>query len=44
MVHPYPGENGNIVNYNAGKPLPPLIEKYLPKTEFITYNSLNKNV
>lgn len=44
MVHPYPGENGNIVNYNAGKPLPPMIEKYLPKTEFITYNSLNKNV
>ncbi|HMU42094.1 MAG TPA: ChbG/HpnK family deacetylase [Ignavibacteriaceae bacterium] len=44
MVHPYPGEDGGIVNYNAGKPLPPIIEKYLPKTEFVTYDFLNKNV
>lgn len=44
MVHPYPGDNGEIVNYNAGKPIQPLIEKYLPKVDFITYNNLNKNV
>jgi len=44
MVHPYPGKVGEIVNYNAGKPLPPIIEKYLPKTEFITYSFLNKDV
>lgn len=43
MVHPYPGENGEIVNYNAGKPFQPLIEKYLPKVEFITYSDLSKN-
>jgi predicted glycoside hydrolase/deacetylase ChbG (UPF0249 family) len=44
MVHPYPGDDGELVNYHAGKPFQSLIEKYLPKVEFITYNYLNKNV
>lgn len=42
MVHPVHGENNEIVNYVNGKNMEGLVNKYLPKRDFITYDFLNK--
>jgi hypothetical protein len=42
MVHPVLGENDVIVNYVNGKNLEILVNKHLPKRDFITYDFLNK--
>jgi hypothetical protein len=42
MVHPVLGEKDEIVNYVNGENLERLVEKHLPKRNFITYDFLNK--
>lgn len=37
MVHPFPGKDGKIVNYEGGNNFEELIEMYLPKIKFLSY-------
>ena len=44
MVHPVLGENNKILNYVNGKDLDALVNKYLPKRDFVTYDYLNRGI